>query len=46
MSVSPHASDGSTRPPRLEIFQATWAMRDLPGWAGAFDPRRGRCLDL
>jgi predicted transcriptional regulator len=25
-----HASDGSHRQPRLEIFQAIWAMQDLP----------------
>jgi hypothetical protein len=30
MTVSKHASDGSDRPPRLEIFQATWAMQNLP----------------
>jgi sugar phosphate isomerase/epimerase len=30
MSVPMHASDGSNRPPRMEIFQATWAMQDLP----------------
>jgi hypothetical protein len=28
--VSQHASDGSQRQPGLEIFQATWAMQNLP----------------
>ena len=37
MMISKHASDGSSRPPRLEVFQATWAMRDLPGAGAAFD---------
>ena len=30
MTISVHASDGSDRRPRLEIFQAVWAMQDLP----------------
>jgi hypothetical protein len=30
MTISMHASDGSNRQPRLEIFQAIWAMQDLP----------------
>jgi len=30
MTTSMHASDGSHRQPRLEIFQAIWAMQDLP----------------
>lgn len=37
MSAALHASDGSAHPPRMEIFQATWAMRDLPGQAAPFD---------
>jgi hypothetical protein len=32
-----HATDGSGRRPRMEIFQATWAMMDLPGSGGGFD---------
>lgn len=30
MTVSKHASDGSRRPPRLEVLQAMWAMQGLP----------------
>jgi sugar phosphate isomerase/epimerase len=30
MSTAIHASDGSNRPPRMEVFQAIWAMQDLP----------------
>jgi sugar phosphate isomerase/epimerase len=30
MTVSKHASDGSQRQPRMEIFQAIWAMQNLP----------------
>jgi sugar phosphate isomerase/epimerase len=30
MTIQIHASDGGDRPPRLEIFQATWAMQNLP----------------
>jgi len=30
MIISQHATDGSSRQPRLEIFQATWAMVELP----------------
>jgi sugar phosphate isomerase/epimerase len=37
MTSSPHATDGSARSPRMEIFQATWAMRDLPGSPEPFD---------
>ena len=32
-----HATDSSSRQPRMEIFQATWAMRDLPGSSEPFD---------
>ena len=32
-----HATDGSGSPPRMEIFQATWAMMDLTGSRGPFD---------
>jgi hypothetical protein len=30
MSTSQHAADGSSLQPRLEIFQSTWAMVELP----------------
>ena len=39
MTVSVHASDGSDRPPRLEIFQATWAMQDLPDRGRPWGPQ-------
>ncbi len=35
-----YAHDNSGRPPRLETFQASWAMMDLPGAQGQFDLRR------
>jgi sugar phosphate isomerase/epimerase len=38
MSVPMHASDGSNRPPRMEIFQAIWAMQDLPSPGRSWGP--------
>jgi hypothetical protein len=35
--ASMHATDGSDRLPGMAIFQATWAMRDLPGSGDVFD---------
>ena len=37
MAISVHASDGSQQPPRLEVFQATWAMLGLPDPARPWD---------
>lgn len=37
MTVSQHASDGSQRPPRLEVFQAMWAMQGLPDSSRPWD---------
>ena len=39
-----HATDGSGRAPRMEVFQATWALRDLPGGADPFDLREALAL--
>ncbi len=39
MTTSTHASDGSDLPPRLEIFQAIWAMQDLPASDRPWSPQ-------
>lgn len=37
MITSQHAADGSSRSPRLEVFQSTWAMVDLPNPSHPWD---------
>jgi hypothetical protein len=37
MAISMHASDCTQHPPRLEVFQATWAMLGLPDPAHPWD---------
>jgi hypothetical protein len=37
MNDSRHATDGSGKPPRMDIFQATWAMYDLQKAGEPFD---------
>ena len=40
MTVTRNANDGGGRPPRMEIFQAIWAMRDLSVAGEPFDLAR------
>ena len=43
MTIPINASDAGGRPPRMEIFQAIWAMQDLPEGGVPFD--LGRAAD-
>lgn len=39
MTTPKRASDGSDKQPRLEIFQAIWAMQELPSAGRPWGPQ-------